>query len=175
VRAGVDVGVEAQREADRPRRTGRAREPGEVGELVGRLDVDQADAGREPNHHELAERAQLTTAELEHILARIATRQTLSLDVAISEVVDDDETLLFGDDLVDHELPEPSEAALKNDLLGSIAGSLTKAERDLIRLRYRDGLTMRKIGRRLGLSESRVCQLHTRLLLRLHRRFAAEA
>ncbi len=139
-----------------------------------RFDLRQ-ELGREPNHHELAERAQLTTAELEHILARVATRQTLSLDVAISEVVDDDETLLLGDDLVDHELPEPSEAALKNDLLGSIAGSLTKAERDLIRLRYRDGLTMRKIGRRLGLSESRVCQLHTRLLLRLHRRFAAEA
>ena len=139
-----------------------------------RFDLRQ-ELGREPNHHELVERAQLTTAELEHILARVATRQTLSLDVAISEVVDDDETLLLGDDLVDHELPEPSEAALKNDLLGSIAGSLTKAERDLIRLRYRDGLTMRKIGRRLGLSESRVCQLHTRLLLRLHRRFAAEA
>jgi RNA polymerase sigma factor for flagellar operon FliA len=139
-----------------------------------RFDLRQ-ELGREPNHHELAERARLTTAELERILARVATRQTLSLDVAISEVVDDDETLLLGDDLVDRELPEPSEAALRNDLLGSIALSLTKAERDLIRLRYRDGLTMRKIGRRLGLSESRVCQLHTRLLLRLHRRFAAEA
>jgi RNA polymerase sigma factor for flagellar operon FliA len=139
-----------------------------------RFDLRQ-ELGREPNHHELAERARLSTAELERILARVATRQTLSLDVAISEVVDDDEMLLLGDDLVDHELPEPAEAALKNDLLGSIAGSLTKAERLLIRLRYRDGLTMRKIGRRLGLSESRVCQLHTRLLLRLHRRFAAEA
>jgi len=139
-----------------------------------RFDLRQ-ELGREPNHHELAERARLTTAELERILARVATRHTLSLDVAISEVVDDDETLLLGDDLVDRELPEPSEAALRNDLLGSIALSLTKAERDLIRLRYRDGLTMRKIGRRLGLSESRVCQLHTRLLLRLHRRFAAEA
>jgi RNA polymerase sigma factor for flagellar operon FliA len=139
-----------------------------------RFDLRQ-ELGREPNHHELSERARLSTAELERILARVATRQTLSLDVAISEVVDDDEMLLLGDDLVDRELPEPAEAALKNDLLGSIAGSLTKAERLLIRLRYRDGLTMRKIGRRLGLSESRVCQLHTRLLLRLHRRFAAEA
>lgn len=139
-----------------------------------RFDLRQ-ELGREPNHHELAERARLSTTDIERILARVATRQTLSLDVAISEVVDDDETLLLGDDLVDRELPEPAEAALRNDLLGSIAGSLTKAERDLIRLRYRDGLTMRKIGRRLGLSESRVCQLHTRLLLRLHRRFAAEA
>jgi RNA polymerase sigma factor for flagellar operon FliA len=131
--------------------------------------------GREPNHHELAEGARLTTAELERILSRVATRQTLSLDVAIAEVVDDDETLLLGDDLVDRELPEPSELALRTDLLASIAGSLTKAERNLVLLRYRDGLTMRKIGRRLKLSESRVCQLHTRLLLRLHRRFAAEA
>jgi len=131
--------------------------------------------GREPNHHELAERARLTAVELEAILARVATRQTLSLDVAIAEVVDEDESLLLGDDLVDRDLPEPSELALRTDLLASIAGSLTKAERNLIHLRYRDGLTMRKIGRRLKLSESRVCQLHTRLLLRLHRRFAAEA
>lgn len=131
--------------------------------------------GREPNHHELAERARLTAAELETILARVATRQTLSLDVAIADEVDADEALLLGDDLVDRELPEPSELALRTDLLASISGSLTKAERHLILLRYRDGLTMRKIGRRLKLSESRVCQLHTRLLLRLHRRFAAEA
>jgi RNA polymerase sigma factor for flagellar operon FliA len=139
-----------------------------------RFDLRQ-ELGREPNHHELAQRTRLTTAELERILARVATRHVLSLDVAITEVVDDDETLLLGDDLVDPELPEPSELALKKDLLGSISDALTKVERDLIRLRYREGLTMRKIGRRLKLSESRVCQLHTRLLLRLHRRFAAEA
>jgi RNA polymerase sigma factor for flagellar operon FliA len=127
--------------------------------------------GREPNHHELAERARLTTTELERILARVATRQTLSLDVAIAEVVDDDETLLLGDDLVDRELPEPCELALRTDLLKSIAGSLTKAERHLVMLRYRDGLTMRKIGRRLGLSESRVCQIHSKVMLRLKSHF----
>jgi DNA-directed RNA polymerase specialized sigma subunit len=33
---------------------------------------------------------------------------------------------------------------------------------------------MRKIGRRLGLSESRVCQIHSRLLLKLHRRLAPD-
>ena len=48
-----------------------------------RFDLRQ-ELGREPNHHELAERARLSTAELERILARVATRQTLSLDVAIS-------------------------------------------------------------------------------------------
>jgi hypothetical protein len=47
VGAGVDVGVEAQRERGGPRPRRGAREPGEVAELVGRLDVEEADAGRE--------------------------------------------------------------------------------------------------------------------------------
>lgn len=129
--------------------------------------------GREPTHHELAQRVRLGPNELERVLARAATRNVLSLDLATGDGADNEEPLQLGDDLVDDRI-EPSEAALRNDLLRMIDGSLSKAERDLVRLRYVEGMTMRKIGRRMGLSESRVCQIHSRLLLKLHRRLAPD-
>ena len=130
--------------------------------------------GREPTHHELAQRVRLRPNDVERILARVATRNVLSLDLASHDVAEDEEPVHLSDDLVDDRI-EPAEAALRNDLLRQIDGSITKPERDLIRLRYRDGLTMRKIGRRLGLSESRICQIHSRLLLKLHRRLAIDS
>ena len=129
--------------------------------------------GREPTFHELSQRMRLRPSEIERILARAATRNILSLDLALPDAEDDEGPLQIGDDLVDDRL-EPAELADRNDMLRLIDGSLSKPERRIVRLRYVDGLTMRKIGRRLGLSESRVCQIHSRLLLKLHRRLAPD-
>lgn len=141
--------------------------------LTARVALRQ-ELGREPTHHELTQRVRLSSGEVERALATAATRNVLSLDARNGEFAEDNEPLLLADDLVDDEHLQPPEAAQRNDLLRLIEGSLSSAERNLVRLRYGDGLTMRRIGRRLGLSESRVCQLHSRLLLKLHRRLAAD-
>src|SRR5207245_3513016 len=44
---------------------------------------------------------------------------------------------------------------------------LTKVERTVVALYYNDELTMREIGEVLSISESRVCQIHTKLLKKL--------
>ncbi len=129
--------------------------------------------GREPTHHELSQRVRLRPNDVERILARAATRNVLSLDLSNGAETGEEEPLQLADDLVDDRI-EPSEAAVRNDLLRQIDGSLSAPEREVVRLRYADGLTMRAIGRRLGLCESRVCQIHSRLLLRLHRRLAPD-
>jgi RNA polymerase sigma factor for flagellar operon FliA len=129
--------------------------------------------GREPNHHELAQHVRLRPSEIERILAR-ASRTVLSLDRANGEASGSEQALNLADDLVD-DRAEPPETALRNELLRLIDGTLSKEERDLLRMRYVDGLTMRKIGRRMGLSESRICQIHGRLLLKLHRRLAVDS
>jgi RNA polymerase sigma factor for flagellar operon FliA len=128
--------------------------------------------GREPTHHELAQDVALAPVAVERILAVAATRIVLSLDMMAGD--EENDSSLLADDLVDP-LGEPHERVQREDLLRLIDDSLTATERQLVRLRYGDGLTMRKIGRRLGVSESRVCQLHTQLLLRLHRRLAADS
>lgn len=129
--------------------------------------------GREPTHHELSQRVRLAPQAVERILAVAATRNVLSLDLATGDEDGDDEPQLLSDDLVDGQ-GAPHEEAQRNDLLRLIDDTLSDVERELVRLRYGEGLTMRKIGRRLGVSESRVCQLHSRLLLRLHRKLAVE-
>ena len=48
--------------------------------------------------------------------------------------------------------------------------SLGPKERQVIVLYYYEQITMREIGEVLGLSESRVCQIHSRVLKRLRER-----
>lgn len=158
------------RSADRLSRDARLR----ARTVVGARSRLRQELGREPTHHELAQKVALAPQVVERILAVAATRNMLSLDVVAGEGHEDESELQFAADLVDP-LGEPHEEVQRNDLLRLIDDSLSATERQLVRMRYGDGLTMRKIGRRLGVSESRVCQLHSRLLLRLHRRLAPES
>ncbi len=49
---------------------------------------------------------------------------------------------------------------------------LPRAERLLVMLYYFEGLTMKQVGKVLNITESRVCQIHTRLLRLLQQRLA---
>jgi len=65
---------------------------------------------------------------------------------------------------------DPGEAAARAELVGVVArgiGLLPDAERKVITLYYREGLLLREIGALLGVTESRVSQIHSRALARL--------
>ena len=55
----------------------------------------------------------------------------------------------------------------KKEVTEFITRGLSRKERLIILLYYYEELTMREIGEALDLSESRVCQLHSRILIRL--------
>lgn len=63
---------------------------------------------------------------------------------------------------------DPSEAyeekELKKRLMDALTG-LSKREQLLLSLYYFEGLTMKEVGEVLGVSESRICQLHARTLM----------
>jgi RNA polymerase sigma factor for flagellar operon FliA len=61
----------------------------------------------------------------------------------------------------------------QRDLLSRALRCLTGRERSIIAFYYKDALTMKEIGSRLGIDESRVSQLHSGALLRLRSRVAA--
>lgn len=63
----------------------------------------------------------------------------------------------------------PSENAERNSDMEHIASILDERERLILLLYYFEEMTMREIGEILDLSESRVCQLHSRMLRRLGR------
>jgi RNA polymerase sigma factor FliA len=59
------------------------------------------------------------------------------------------------------------------DLLSLVLRRLTERQRSIIAFYYKDALTMKEIGSRLGIDESRVSQLHSGALARLRSRVAA--
>lgn len=60
----------------------------------------------------------------------------------------------------------------QRDLLGRALGCLTERERFIMTLYYKEAATMKQIGSRLGIDESRVSQLHSGALARLRSRVA---
>ncbi|MHC4077905.1 MAG: sigma-70 family RNA polymerase sigma factor [Planctomycetota bacterium] len=74
--------------------------------------------------------------------------------------------------LADHEQEEPLEAANRRELLAKIEASLEPVEWAVLRLHYLEGMTGKEVARKLSLSQSRICQIHMRVLSRLKIRLA---
>jgi RNA polymerase sigma factor FliA len=124
--------------------------------------------GRRATDVELAEEMGVSTEEFLD-LARSATAPgTISLNRTYSDVV------ASGDaQEIEFASPEESEDVAgqlqKDDLRNVIIRGLNRRERLLITLYYYEGMTMKEVGATLRLSESRVSQMHTSILLRLQR------
>ena len=69
--------------------------------------------------------------------------------------------------LADRKSVDPVDTIQQGDALEMITSSLTKKERLIILMYYYEGLTMREIGEIMELTESRVCQIHSNVMLRL--------
>ena len=69
--------------------------------------------------------------------------------------------------LVDRDSEVPFDEMVTKDLTASFSTVLTLPERTVVALYYHDSLTMKEIGTVMRISESRVCQIHTRLLKKL--------
>jgi RNA polymerase sigma factor for flagellar operon FliA len=73
---------------------------------------------------------------------------------------------------------DPGDAAAKAELIDVVAGKigeLPDTERRVITMYYREGLLLREIGAVLGVTESRVSQIHSRALARLQDMLREEA
>ena len=69
----------------------------------------------------------------------------------------------------------PGERPTREELLRLVAQKLTDVEYRIVYLKYWEELSMREIGQLTGLSESRVCKIHLRLLERLRDRLRVNA
>jgi len=65
---------------------------------------------------------------------------------------------------------DPVRRVQPRDVAALVYRSLTPKERQVVVLYYYEQITMREIGEILGLSESRVCQIHSRVVRRLRER-----
>ena len=82
------------------------------------------------------------------------------------------------DTIEDPNAPDPARALDVGDLKDRIADSIAKLperEKLVIALYYYENLTLREIGEVLGVTESRVSQMHTKAVLRLRSRMQEES
>lgn len=94
----------------------------------------------------------------------------LSLDVPLNSVILDDDVTSLGDILEDQRLSSPLEQVEQQELLALLVvmvDRLPERECLLLSLYYQEELTMKEISRIVGVSESRVCQLHMQAIMRL--------
>lgn len=79
------------------------------------------------------------------------------------------------DTVEDRNTPDPVSMVMfeeKKRLLAEAINKLPERERLVIALYYYEGLTLKEIGKVLGVSESRVSQMHTKAVLRLRGRLS---
>jgi RNA polymerase sigma factor for flagellar operon FliA len=77
----------------------------------------------------------------------------------------------------DEKQANPSEVFETESLMKELAGAihdLSEREQLVLSLYYNDGLTFKEIGKVLEITESRVCQLHARVILSLKAMMADE-
>jgi RNA polymerase sigma factor for flagellar operon FliA len=132
--------------------------------------------GRRPNREELADALATTTEELVKRQHEIQASEVTSLNTLV--ISDDDTTIERIDTLVadDSELdPEHASArAQAKQMFRAAFERLPQRERELAVLLYVKNLTLREVGDILGVSESRVCQIHGQLKRRLREQLASE-
>jgi RNA polymerase sigma factor for flagellar operon FliA len=128
---------------------------------------------RAPTDDEIAAELDIDVSEFQSILNQISCASIVALDEFWDSTGSSQDKVNLIDTIEDSEAPDPSRAyriqAIKETLAAAIQ-RLPERERIVIGLYYYEGLTLKEIGEVLGVTESRVSQLHTKAILRLRGR-----
>lgn len=131
----------------------------------------EKDFGEVVPHQVLAEEMGITVAELHRLESHRNRTYSLSLDEAMA--VNGGDHVRLGDMIQDSASPDPLDLITEEDnkcLLIEAIDSLNEKDKLVLSLYYHEGLTLKEIGRVLEVSESRVCQLHSRAIQRLRKK-----
>jgi RNA polymerase sigma factor for flagellar operon FliA len=129
---------------------------------------------RTPSDSEVAEEMQISEEELQQIFSQISFVGIVALDDVISGKGDRTDSATLGDTLADRR-EGPMAAYEVEEMKQILAGAINRLgerEKIVLTLYYYEGLTLAEIGRVLGVTESRVCQIHTKAVLQLRSRMA---
>lgn len=124
---------------------------------------------RAPTDEELAKHLDMDLEELQSALAEIGRSGIAALD----EFIGADSSTSVGDMLADPAGVNPESAfqaaETRHGLVDAI-NRLPHRERLVVTLYYYEGMTLAEIGEVLGVTESRVCQIHAKTMMSLRNR-----
>ena len=130
----------------------------------------EAKLGRAPDDGEIAGRLGITTEELEESLGEIARSSIAALDELWTVSGSGGDQVALIDTIEDESAPDPQTTLSRTEQKEAVADAIARLperEKLVVTLYYYEELTLREIGEVLGVTESRVSQLHTKAILRL--------
>jgi RNA polymerase sigma factor for flagellar operon FliA len=130
---------------------------------------------RTPTEAEVAARMGIAVGDLHHIFSQVSYVNVVALDELLSVGGEKGDKLTLGDTLEDKGAPDPVlafEGEETKYLLARAINQLPEREKIVVTLYYYEGLTLSEIGQVLGVTESRICQMHTKAVLQLRAKIA---
>jgi RNA polymerase sigma factor for flagellar operon FliA len=138
----------------------------------------EAKLGTAPTDEQIAAKVGITVEELEESLAEIARSSIAALDELWTVSGGDGDQIALIDTIEDADAPDPQRSLSQTEMKEAIADAIARLperEKLVVTLYYYEELTLREIGEVLGVTESRVSQLHTKAILRLKARLSGSA
>ena len=129
---------------------------------------------RTPSDEELATELGLSDDQFQSTLSQISFIGLVALDEMLSVGGERGEALSLGDTVADQtEGPVAAyEVEETRQILANAINRMPEREKIVLTLYYYEGLTLGEIGEVLGVTESRVCQIHTKAVLQLRSKVA---
>ena len=129
---------------------------------------------RTPTDSEVAAELGMSEKELRDVLRQLSFAGVAALDEVFAVGGERGQRASLGDTIAD---VTPGPAAMfdekeSKEILGQAIMHLGDRERTVLSLYYYEGLTLAEIGEILGVTESRVCQVHTKAVLQLRARLS---
>jgi RNA polymerase sigma factor FliA len=130
---------------------------------------------RSPTEPEVAEELGITLDELHTIFSQVSFVNVIALDELLNVGGERGDKLSLVDTLEDTKAEDPVQAFETEEtkyLLARAINTLPEREKIVVTLYYYEGLTLAEIGQVLGVTESRICQMHTKAVLQLRGKLA---
>jgi RNA polymerase sigma factor for flagellar operon FliA len=147
----------------------------EIERAIAELEAKQREA---PTDEQIAAKVGITVEELEESLSDIARSSIAALDELWTVSGSDGDQVALIDTIEDQDAPDPQSSLSQTEMKEAIADAIARLperEKLVVTLYYYEELTLREIGEVLGVTESRVSQLHTKAILRLKARLSGSA
>lgn len=135
----------------------------------------EAKLQRSPTEPEVAAEMGISLGELHTIFSQVSLVNVVALDEMLHAGGEKGDKVTLGDTLEDHRAEDPValfESEETKFVLAKAINTLPEREKIVVTLYYYEGLTLAEIGQVLGVTESRICQMHTKAVLQLRSRLA---